>query len=105
MTGDGVAVVAVHPVIGDSVVDGGRAAAAGHGVVVYVAHGGRAELLGAIEERNVTPAVQVVQFGGCEVVCLPMIPGVLVGCSPRMTTVSGTWAGEACSPCSPSSRP
>ena len=38
----------------------------------------RRELLGAIEARNVAPAVQVVQFGGCEVDCLSVARGIVV---------------------------
>ena len=70
ITGDKVAVVAVYAVIGDAVVKGCRTIA---GVVVDVALRGPVELLGAIETRNVTRAVQVVQFGGCEIDCLSVL--------------------------------
>ena len=59
----------------DIVVDGGRAAAAG--VVEHMTLGGPTELLGAVEARNVAPAAQVVQLGGCEVVCLSTARGLL----------------------------
>jgi hypothetical protein len=46
--------------------DGGGTAA----VVVHVALGGPAELLGAVEARDISPAVQIVQLGGGKVNCL-----------------------------------
>ena len=75
MTGDEVTIVAVYAVIGDAVVNRCGPAA---GVVVHVAFRGPAELLGAIETRNVTRAIQVIQFGGCEVDGLSVARGVVV---------------------------
>ena len=78
MAGDKVTVVAVHSVIGDAVVDGCGERGAVTGVVVHVALRGPAEFLGAVEARNVAPAVQVVQFGGCEVDSLPWLVALLL---------------------------
>ena len=88
MTGDKVAVVTVYAIIGDAIVNSCGAAT---GVVVHVALRGPKELLGAIETRDVTRAVRVIQFGGCEVDCLSVARGVVVVVVvPRTTTVSGT---------------
>ena len=45
---------------------------------MHVALRGSVELLGAVEARNVTPTIQVVQFGGCEVDRLPVVRCVIV---------------------------
>ena len=75
MTGDEVTTVAVDAIIGDAIVNSCGVAA---GVIVHVALRGSTELLGAIETRNVTRAVQVVQFGGCKVDGLSVARGVAI---------------------------
>lgn len=70
-----IAIVAVHSVIGDAIVNGCGAS------TVYVAQavlGGPAKLLEATEARNVASAVQVVQFDGCRVDSLPVARDVAI---------------------------
>ena len=54
--GDETPVIAIYAVIGDAVVDGCEATAS---VIVHVALRGPTELLGAVDAKNVAPAVQV----------------------------------------------
>lgn len=67
LTGDEIAVVAVHAVVGHDIVDGGETAA----VVVHVTIGGPLELLGTVEARDIAAATpQYESFEGGEVNCL-----------------------------------
>ena len=59
LTGGEITVVAMYAVIGDVVVERWSSCAGG---VVHVALKGPAELLGAVEVRNVALAVQIAQF-------------------------------------------
>ena len=72
---DEIAVIAVHSIIGGTIGDGCGTAA---GVVVHVTLRGPTELLGAVDAQNVAPAVQVFQFGSCEVDFLPWLVALLL---------------------------
>ena len=75
MTGDEVTIIAVYAVIGGAAFNGYVAAA---GDVVHVTLGVPRKLLRAVETRNVTRAVQVVQFGSSELDCLSVACGVVI---------------------------